>query len=311
MKIFLFLGSRRGLAVLKKLTEAKADISGVLCLIEDPHEPQYHLKISALAQENNIPLFTTNEIKPNQYADLLAKIKPDITFVIGWRYLISKAAYSIPPKGTLVIHDSLLPTYRGFAPMNWAIINGETETGITLFYISDEMDAGPIVAQLSTPITMEDTAQTVDERIVQLYEKIILDNLPALQSDQIKSTPQDETLASYTCKRTPEDGKINWQHSALQIYNLIRGLTHPFPGAYTTLNGKKIWVWEAQLPTEQKHYVGNIPGRVLGKNNGMIEVLTGDGVLCLKRLQYEREEEKEAEEVMVSVKDIFKTLIFP
>jgi len=303
MKIFLFLASRRGYAVLKKLIAANAQIAGVLCLIEDPHEPQYHLKISALAQEHAIPLFNSAAVKPSGYADLIAQIKPDIAFAIGWRYLINKAAYSIPAKGTLIIHDALLPKYRGFAPMNWAIINGEKETGVTLFHIADGVDSGPIIDQLSTPIHIEDTAQTVDERIIQLYEEIIIKNLPVLQSGTGEGVPQDETQASYTCKRTPRDGAINWQNTAMQIYNLVRGLTHPFPGAHTFLNGKKILVWQAQLPTRQEHYVGNIPGRIIGKREGMIEVLTGAGVLCLKRLQLEGEEEKDAAEIAVSVKD--------
>jgi methionyl-tRNA formyltransferase len=305
MNIFLFLGSRRGYAVLKKLIAAKAKISGILCLIEDPHEPQYHLKISALAQQHHIPLANTLDVKPAQYADLLQKIKPDIAFAIGWRYLINKAAYSIPPKGTLIIHDSLLPKYRGFAPMNWAIINGEKETGVTLFHIADGVDSGPIIDQLATPIYLADTAQTVDERIIQLYEEIIIKNLPALAAGTAQCMQQDETLASYTCKRTPADGAINWQQSALQIYNLIRGLTHPFPGAYTTLNGKKITIWQAELPTHALNYVGSIAGRVLGKKNDMIEVLTGSGVLCLKHLQYEGEPEQAAKDMSVSVKDTF------
>lgn len=305
MKIFLFLGSRRGYAVLKKLIQAKAQISGILCLIEDPHEPQFHLKICALAQEHAISLFTTAEIKPSQYADLLARIKPDIAFAIGWRYLINQAAYAIPSKGTLIIHDSLLPKYRGFAPMNWAIINGEKETGVTLFYIAEGVDCGPIVDQLSTPIYLTDTAQTVDERIIALYEEIVIKNLSALELSTAKCIQQEEILASYTCKRTPADGQINWQKSAMEIYNLIRGLSHPFPGAYTQLNGKKIWIWQAQLPVYPLHYVGNIPGRVLGKKEGMIEVLTGAGVLRLGRLQYEGEEEKDAIDMVVSVKDTF------
>lgn len=303
MKLFLFLASRKGYAVLKRLLAAKAAITGILCLVEDAHEEQYHLKISALANEHAIPLFLSTEVKPADYANLLQKIKPDIAFAIGWRYLISKAAYSIPAKGTLILHDSLLPQYRGFAPLNWAIINGEDKTGVTLFHIADGVDSGPIVDQLSVPITLSDTAKSVEEKIIHLYEEIIVKNLPGFEAGKVKSIPQDESLASYTCKRTPEDGEINWQLSAVQIYNLIRGLTHPFPGAYTTLHGAKVYIWEAELPERQDHYVGNIPGRVLGKKNGYIEVLTGKGVLRLKRLQLVDEDEKSAEEIFVSVKD--------
>ena len=305
MKIFLFLGSRRGYAVLKKLIEVKAEISGILCLIEDPHEEQFHPKVTAIANEHHIPIFYSNNVKSSEYAAVLQLIKPDIAFAIGWRYLITEEAYCIPAQGTLIIHDSLLPRYRGFAPMNWAIINGETETGVTLFYIAEGVDCGPIVAQLSTDISLHDTAKTVDERIIKLYEDIIVKHLSALQAGTAKRIEQDETQATYSCKRTPEDGEINWQQSALQIYNLIRGLTHPFPGAYTTLKGKKIYVWKAELPEKEEIYVGNVPGRVLGKRNGTIDVLTGKGVLRLHRLQYEGEEEKDAMDFAMSVKDTF------
>jgi len=305
VKIFLFLGSRRGHAVLKKLIEAKAQISGILCLIEDAHEDQYHPKVTAIAKENHIPIFYSNDVKSADYADVLRKIKPDIAFAIGWRYLITKEAYDLPRLGTLIIHDSLLPKYRGFAPMNWAIINGETKTGVTLFHIAEGVDCGPIVDQLSTDIMLKDTAKTVDERIIQLYENIIINNLPAFQAGKVVSRPQNEAEASYTCKRTPQDGEINWQHPAAQIYNLIRGLTHPFPGAYTILNGEQVFIWQAELPEKSENYVGNIPGRVLGKRNNAIEVLTGKGVLRLLSLQYNGEEEKKAMDIPISVKDTF------
>jgi methionyl-tRNA formyltransferase len=303
MKLFLFLGSRRGYAVLKKLIAIKANISGILCLVEDPHEDLYHPKISAIAKEHAIPLFYSTDVKSSEYTAVLKKTNPDIAFAIGWRYLITKEAYTLPPKGTLILHDSLLPVYRGFAPMNWAIINGEKKTGVTLFYIAEGVDCGPIVDQLETDITLQDTAKTVDEKIIKLYEDIIIKNLPGLSEGKAKAVPQNEALATYTCKRTPQDGEIQWHHSAIQIYNLIRGLAHPFPGAYTTLHGKKIMIWEAELPSYHHVYVGNVPGRIIGKHNGKIEVLTGHGVLWLNRLQFSDEAEKSAADISVSVKD--------
>ncbi len=304
MKIFLFLGSRRGYAVLKKLLEVKAEIAGILCLIEDPHEEQYHLKISALATQHQIPIFYSNQIKPSAYKEVLEKIKPDIAFAIGWRYLIKKDAYTLPPKGTLIIHDSLLPKYRGFAPMNWAIINGETETGVTLFYIDDGTDSGPIVDQMATEIKFTDTAKTLDEKIIQLYEEIIIRNLPALAAGTAKAVPQNERDATYTCKRTPEDGLINWQCSAVEIYNLIRALTHPFPGAFTFLEGKKIFVWEARLSKIQKKYVGSIPGRVVAKDKKSISVLTGNEVIELLEIG-EESRGLVLEETHIGVKNTF------
>lgn len=305
--MFLFLGSRRGYAVLHKLITANANICGILCLIEDPHEEQFHPRVSIIAKEHRIPIFYTTDVKPADYESVLMKIKPDIAFVIGWRHLITKEAYRIPPKGTLVVHDSLLPKYRGFAPMNWAIINGENKTGVTLFHIADGVDCGPIVDQLATTITPQDTAKTVDEKIIKLYEELIIENLPGLASGTTKSVPQDDAIATYTCKRTPEDGAIHWNKPALDIYNLIRGLTRPFPGAYTTLRGKKMLIWEAALPVQQHMYVGVVPGRVIGKRDGMLEVLTGSGVLRLNRLQYSDGEEIQAMELITSVKDTLGT----
>ena len=305
MQLFLFLGSRRGYAVLKKLIEVKAQICGILCLIEDAHEEQFHPKITAIAQEFSIPIFYSTDVKSSEYKTVLLKVKPDIAFAIGWRYLINEEAYRIPPKGTLILHDSLLPKYRGFAPMNWAIINGESATGVTLFYIAKGVDSGPIVDQERTVIAINDTAKTVDERLIKLYEDLIVRNLPTLQTGRANSISQDETLASYTCKRTPEDAQINWQNTALQIHNLVRGSTHPFPGAYTTLRGKKIFIWATEIPEVQENYVGSIPGRITGKRSGMIEVLTGQGVLWVKSLQYAGEVEQDAINFAISVKDTF------
>jgi methionyl-tRNA formyltransferase len=305
MKLFLFLGSRRGYAVLKKLLEVKAQIVGILCLVEDPHEEQFHPRVGDIAKEQNIPIFYSSEIKSAEYASIIKKINPDIIFVIGWRYLITREAYSLPPKGALIIHDSLLPTYRGFAPMNWAIVNGETKTGVTLFHIAEGVDCGPIVDQMATDILLTDTAKTVDEKIITLYEKIITRNLSALENGTAKSTAQNEAAATYTCKRTPKDGEINWQTSALQIHNLIRGLTHPFPGAYTTLQGKTVQIWESEIPVAPLKYVGNIPGRILGKRDGKIEVLTGNGIIQLTKLQFSGEDAKHAKDVSISVKDTF------
>ena len=205
----------------------------------------------------------------------------------------------------MITHDSLLPNYRGFAPTNWAIINGETETGVTLFYIAEEVDAGPIVDQLKTPISLDDTIQMVDKRVIALYEKIIEKNLPLLEAGTAKATPQDEALAKFCCKRVPSDGLIDWRLSAFQIHNLIRATSQPFPGAFSFLNGVKMIIWSAQVAQDERHFIGNIPGRIIGKREGMIEVLTGDGILQIKTLQRENEEILHAKDFAISVKDTF------
>jgi methionyl-tRNA formyltransferase len=305
MNVFLFLGSRRGYAALKKLLRLQANICGILCLIEDAHETAVYPKIAELAAAQRIPIFFSNEIKSSQYEAVVASCKPDIALVIGWRFLINEKTYRLPPRGTFVLHDSLLPKYRGFAPMNWAIINGEKETGVTLFLMVDAVDAGPIVDQLKITIDLEDTAASVDEKIIGLYEQIIEKNLAHLASGNYTLAPQIEADASFTCKRVPEDGLIDWRCSALQIHHLIRGLSAPFPGAFTYFRGQRVIIWQAHLAAIQPLYVGVIPGRVLGKKNSAIEVLTGEGVLCVDRLQREGEPIQDAQEFSVSVKDTF------
>src|SRR3990167_3831364 len=214
MTLFLFLGSRRGYAVLNKLIAARAKIAGILCLVEDAHEEAFHPRVAKIAKTHDIPFFHSNDVKPAEYADLIRQINPDIAFAVGWRYLIPAEAYQLPPKGTLILHDSLLPKYRGIAPMNWAIINGEKQTGVTLFYIADGVDSGPIVDQRKTDILLTDTAATVDEKIIRLYEDILTHNLDALAAGTASCKPQAEEEATYTCKRIPRDGEINWQASA-------------------------------------------------------------------------------------------------
>lgn len=306
MKIFLFLGSRRGYAVLKKLIAMQANICGILCLKEDAHEEAFYPRIVELAATQNIPIFFSHEVKPSQYFEAVSSCQPDIAFAIGWRFLINSQTYRLPKHGTLVIHDSLLPKYRGFAPMNWVLINGEPETGVTLFFMVDAVDAGPIVDQLKVAIHADDTAATLDKKIITLYETIIEKNLPKLISGDYLSVPQNEAEATYTCKRIPEDGLINWHHPAEKIYQLIRATSQPFPGAFSYLNGKRITIWQAHLPTVQPLYVGVVPGRVVGKKDDTIEVLTGDGLLCIDLLQVAEEQPIAAKDFPISVKDTFK-----
>lgn len=307
MKTFLFLGSRRGYAALKKFLQLKASICGIFCLKEDPHEEQYHEKISALAKENNIPIYFAPNLKPTEYSEILKKCEAEIAFVIGWRFLIPKEAYTLPIKGTLIIHDSLLPKYRGFSPMSWAIINGEKETGVTLFFIAETVDSGAIVDQLKTPIYLEDTVFSLDQRLIQLYEKIIEKNFTALQSGNFTTRIQNEDEATFCCKRIPEDGLINWNQPAIKIYNFIRALSQPLPGAFTYLKGKKIFIWRASLPKTQLNYVGAIPGRVIGKINEKIQVVTENNIICIEEVSIENTNKiMPAKEMIISVKDTFR-----
>jgi len=255
-----------------------------------------------------IPVFKHGTINKDDTTKILIKLQPDLILVVGWRYMLCKEQYSIPSKGCIVIHDSLLPKYRGFAPMNWAIINGEKSTGATMIYIADEVDAGDIIAQKTVAIDILDNANTLDARIISLYLELISENLPLIASGKAARVPQDHTQATYTCKRTPEDGVIDWSKSASEIYNLIRGLTDPYPGAFTYLKTgsrlEKLYVWRAALDNENKRYVGCIPGRVTQILRGRgVRVLTGDGTVVIEDVQRANQQSKvKADEIINSIK---------
>jgi methionyl-tRNA formyltransferase len=208
--------------------------------------------------------------------------------------------------GLVVFHASLLPKYRGFAPVNWPLINGERETGVTMFYAAEEMDAGDIIDQRARTITDEDDAGTLDCWLNETVEQMLDENLPRLAAGTAPRIKQDHAQATYTIWRSPEDGRIDWRQPTRSIFNLIRGLTAPYPGAYTLLDGRKLIIWSAEIEREPRRYVGRIPGKVERLIPGAgVNVLTGDGVLRIKRVQLEGQEPQHATEVIRRLKTHF------
>lgn len=278
--ICLFLGTIRGYEVLKILIAEKKKIANVLILEQEDHELENVTGlIKKLCIKNSIPYKTTKEVKSKDYKDYLSEVNPHAVFVVSWRYIIPKECFTIPQRGIFVLHDSLLPVYRGFAPTNWVIINGEKGTGLTLLCISDELDAGDIIDQISIKIAVNETAKTLNDKFLKAYPQIILKNIDAILDNKHKKIPQDSKMASYCCKRTPQDGKIDFSKSSESIIRLIRGTTYPYPGAYCYLNGKKIIVWEAEVAKNALPYIGRVPGRVIMVQKDYVEVLTGDSII--------------------------------
>jgi methionyl-tRNA formyltransferase len=202
--------------------------------------------------------------------------------------MIPRNVYSRPRLGSFVFHDSLLPNYRGFSPTVWALINGEKQTGVSLFAISEGVDAGDIVDQRAVPIGPDSTIAEVMQQVTQTYIEMLETNIQPLIAGTAPRHPQDHSRATFTCKRTPQDNEIDWTLSTDTIYNLIRASGAPYPGAYTYLNGKKLMVWSAARLDSPQRYLGSIPGRVVEVRpwSGSV-VLTGDGSLLLRQCQLE------------------------
>ena len=306
MKV-LFIGStKRGYLALKALAETDASITGIISLLQDEHENErYEEKIKDFANYTNVPLCETKWMKDQDYAKLiLTQFKPDIAFVVGCRILIHKDIYTIPRYGTLAVHDSLLPEYRGFAPLNWSLINGEDHSGVTLFYLNERMDGGDIVAQKRIPIEPDDTAPVVYERVCKATVDVVIEGFAKLWEGKPSRIKQDYSLGSFTCSRVPADGFIDWSNSTTTIYNQVRALAYPYPGAFTYFNVNKLTVWRAHPVTPAPRYVGSAPGRVINvsRTEGSIEVLTGDGVLKIFEVQLEGEQSTMASNVVQSVR---------
>lgn len=302
MHIALLCATQRGRAFLEHLFQQLSHCAPqaqltVFSFVEDPWEPRYLDDIRALAQGCGARFVETRRVEKAS-ADLPSV---DLLLAVSWRYLIPANVFQAPRLGAYVFHDSLLPQYRGFAPTVWAILNGESQTGVTLCRMAEHVDAGDIVAQQAVPIGAEETIADVMARVTQTYLNLLTENLPALLAGTVQATPQDHAAATYTCKRLPEDNRIDWTQTTASIHNLIRAVTFPYPGAYTTLDGRKLIIWAAQRCPDELAYVGRVPGRVIGVEPGVgTKVLTGDGVLLVTRVQADDGEPINASELLRS-----------
>jgi methionyl-tRNA formyltransferase len=181
------------------------------------------------------------------YLEQIERWHPDLMLVLGWYFMIPRKVRESVPLGCVGVHASLLPKYRGGAPIPWAIINGETETGITFFYMADGVDNGPIIAQESIAIEDSDTCATVYEKATLALIKVLREYLPQIAAGTAPRIPQDESQATYSPQRKPEDGLIDWSWSAKRIRDFIRAQTRPYPGAFTYIGDKKVTIWDADV----------------------------------------------------------------
>lgn len=308
MRVALLCATRRGYLFLQKLTDLLPQSELIVFSFkEEPWEPPFLEGIRELTTARGGQFFQSKRVGSEQRNQFWESPAVDIMFAVSWRYMIPASVYLQPRLGTFVFHDSLLPEYRGFSPTVWAIINGEDYTGVTLFEIAEEVDSGDIVDQERVPIGPDDTIAAVMERVTQTYLDLLERNLDSLLEGTVPRHPQDHSRATYTCKRLPEDNRIDWTQSAESIYNLIRAVSAPYPGAYTYLSCRKVRVWTARRLTNYPCYVGRVPGRVVEVRPGEGSVvLTGDGALLLTQAQIEDGETFCAADVLNSISQILE-----
>lgn len=286
-RILFVGGTRRGYTVLSALMESREPVCGVIALEQDAHESdRCGDAMHQLATQNGLSCRVARRIDSDLEGLIVDELRPDLILVIGWRTMIPMSVVRVPSLGCLGAHDSLLPYGRGFAPTNWAIINGAEESGVTLFHMCEAVDAGDVVGQRAIPIGPRTSAGELYEHVSTATLELVLEHLPALKDGSAPRTAQDHERATFYCARRPEDGVIDWTQSTHTIDCLIRGLGHPYPGARTTLDGRDLVVWEAEPLEPAPAYVGRVAGRpvAFGKD-GSVDVLTGDGILRLRCVQ--------------------------
>jgi len=279
--ILVFAYHDVGYHCLQELIAQNRNVLAVITHEDDLQEPAWFRSVAELARSHGIPVYTPQSVNTADWVERIGELSPDIIFSFYYRKLLCSEILAIPRLGAFNMHGSLLPKYRGRSPINWAILHGEKETGATLHYMVAQPDAGDIVDQKSVSIEPLDTARDVLAKVSVAARSVLARQLNSILQGSAPRRAQDEAQASYFGGRKPENGRIDWNSSAQDVFNLIRAVTHPYPGAFTEVDGKLLYIWWA-LPGED---AGGAPGEVLSISP--LRVRAGQGSLELRTLQWE------------------------
>ena len=287
----VFMGTASfSLAVLKMLIENDYDIVGV---VTQPDRYVGRKKVLTMpdvkveALKHDIPVIQPSRIKED-YQEV-ADLQPDLIITAAYGQIIPQALLDVPRLGCVNVHASLLPMYRGGAPVHQAIIDGQEKTGVTIMYMVKKMDAGDMIAQKETPIYEDDTVGVLYDRLSDLGAELLKETLPAILNGTNDRVKQDESLVTYAPTLSREDERIDWNLSAKQVYTKVRG-TNPWPGSYTTYQGKTVKIWAGQVhqcENAVKHHAHQDNGTIVKIFKDAIGVKVYDGVYLITELQLE------------------------
>ena len=242
----IFAYSEVGVRCLKVLQSMGADIALVVTHRDDPNEHRWYGSVAETAAGFGIPVIEPDSAADPALLQRLRELRPDFIFSFYYRHMIGTQLLATARRGALNMHGSLLPKFRGRAPVNWAVAKGATETGATLHYMVEKPDAGEIVGQQVVPILADDSAREVFDKVVVAAEIVLWTAWPKLLDGTAPRIAQDLTTGSYFGRRTPEDGRIDWCASAKAIHDLVRAVAPPYPGAFTDINDVRVFVHRTQ-----------------------------------------------------------------
>jgi methionyl-tRNA formyltransferase len=287
-------------ASLKALVEAEYNVVAAITAPDKPAGRGMKMQESAVKQyavQQGIPVLQPEKLKTTTFLETLANYKADLQIVVAFR-MLPEQVWNMPPLGTINVHGSLLPQYRGAAPINWAIINGELETGVTTFKLQHQIDTGNILMQAKLPITEQDNAGTIHDAMKELGAKVLIQTVDGLLEHTLTEKPQheiiDESLIKHAPKIFTDTCKIDFHQPTKTIFNLIRGLA-PYPGAFTYLQDKIFKLFDVSYTIEPHQ---QIPGSLSTDGKKLLKIATADGFIVCHSVQLEGKKRMQVEEFL-------------
>ncbi|HEX2533773.1 MAG TPA: methionyl-tRNA formyltransferase [Chitinophagaceae bacterium] len=297
----VFMGTPEfAVASLDALVQAGCRIVGVITAPDKPAGRGMKLQESAVKKytvEKGLHLLQPEKLKNPVFLDALRDLRADLQVVVAFR-MLPEAVWSMPPLGTINVHGSLLPQYRGAAPINWAVINGEKETGVTTFKLKHEIDTGNILLQERIPIGPEETAGEVHDHMKEVGARVLMETVKGLAGGHLQEQPQETLDAGAEIRHAPklftETGRIDWSRPVTELHNLVRGLS-PYPAAFTELHGKTLKIYRA---TKEERTPAEPPGTPLSDGRMALRFAASDGYLSVTELQLEGKKRMKTEEFL-------------
>ena len=298
MRIIFFGTPDFAVASLEALIQAGKEVVAVVTAPDKPAGRGQQLQASAVkicAEKHQLPVLQPSNLKAEDFLQTLKNYQADLQIIVAFR-MLPEVVWNMPHLGTFNLHGSLLPNYRGAAPIHWAVINGEKETGVTTFFLKHEIDTGDLLFQEKTQISPTDTTGEVYERLMHIGAQLVVKTVNAIEQNNFQQMPQiDNGNLKAAPKLNKETGKIDWSKPGLEIYNLIRGL-NPFPSAYTELDGKNCKIHSAKFISES---IKNQPiGSYESDGKTFLNFLVSDGKISILELQLEGKKKMKIDEFL-------------
>lgn len=285
MKTVVFAYHDMGCLGIEALLSAGYEISAIFTHTDNPGEKAFYGSVARLAAERGIPVYAPDNVNHPLWVERIAQLSPEVIFSFYYRHLICDEILQLAPRGAFNLHGSLLPKYRGRAPLNWVLVNGETETGVTLHRMVKRADAGAIVAQLRVAIAPDDIAITLHHKLCHAARQLLEQTLPAIKHGNILEIAQRENEATCFGRRTPEDSFLEWHKPASVLHNMVRAVADPWPGAFSYVGNQKFTVWSSRVhPHASKAQPGSVISvapLLIACGDGALEIVTGqagDGI---------------------------------